>query len=59
MPLKAYRAIDARFEADLYEALDFRRAVERRDVPCGTSTRAVRAQIEKAKTLLRNLTPLR
>jgi argininosuccinate lyase len=59
MPLKAYREIDARFEADLYEALDFRRAVERRDVPCGTSTRAVRAQIEKAKTLLRNLTPLR
>jgi argininosuccinate lyase len=52
MPLKAYREIDARFEADLYEALDFRRAVERRDVPCGTSTRAVKAQIEKARALL-------
>ena len=53
LPLKTYQAIDARFEGDLYQALDVRRAVERRDVPCGTSTRAVQAQIAKAETLLR------
>ena len=52
LPLKEYREIDGRFDADLYEALDARRAVERRDVPCGTSPRAVRVQIERAKALL-------
>jgi argininosuccinate lyase len=52
LPLTAYEQIDGRFEGDLYEMLDVRRAVERRDVPCGTSTRAVKAQIGKAKTLL-------
>ena len=54
LPLETYQEIDQRFEDSLYKALDMRRAVERRDVPCGTSTRAVRAQIEKAKTLLTN-----
>ena len=52
LPLKAYREIDERFGSDLYEALDARRAIERRDVPCGTSPRAVRVQIERAKELL-------
>jgi argininosuccinate lyase len=52
LPLKAYEEIDERFEGDLYEMLDVRRAVERRDVPCGTSTRAVKAQIARAKELL-------
>ncbi len=52
LPLEAYEEIDGRFGADLYEILDARRAVERRDVPCGTSTRAVRAQIERAKGIL-------
>ncbi len=52
LPLEAYQAIDARFAADLYIALDMRRAVERRNVPCGTATAAVQAQIAQAKTLL-------
>jgi len=54
LSLQAYQAIDPRFGADLYDALDARRAVERRNVPCGTSLRAVKAQIEKANTLLRS-----
>jgi argininosuccinate lyase len=52
LPLDVYQAIDARYQDDLYKALDVRQAVERRDVPCGTSTRAVKAQIERAKALL-------
>jgi argininosuccinate lyase len=52
LPLKDYREIDEHFDEDLYEALDTRRAVERRDVPCGTSSRAVRVQIERARELL-------
>jgi len=52
LPLEAYQAIDIRFGSDLYDALDFRRAVERRRVPCGTATRAVQEQIERARTLL-------
>ncbi len=49
LPLETYQAIDGRFAADLYAALDFRRAVERRAVPCGTATAAVRAQIVRAR----------
>jgi argininosuccinate lyase len=52
LPLNTYQAIDARFGPDLYGALDVRRAIARRDVPCGTSRRAVRTQIERAKALL-------
>ena len=52
LPLAIYQEIDARFDADLYETLDVRRAIERRDVPCGTSTRAVREQIARAKARL-------
>ncbi len=52
LPLAAYQAIDARFAADLYDALDFRRAVERRAVPQGTATASVKKQIERAKALL-------
>jgi argininosuccinate lyase len=52
LPLSAYQEIDPRFGVDLYQVLDARRAVERRDVPCGTSTRAVMAQIERAKVLM-------
>jgi argininosuccinate lyase len=52
LSLQAYQAIDSRFGADLYDVLDARRAVERRNVPCGTSLRAVKAQIEKANALL-------
>ena len=52
LPLETYREIDAHFGPDLYGALDARRAMARRGVPCGTSPQAVRAQIERAKTLL-------
>jgi argininosuccinate lyase len=52
LPLQAYQAIDPRFEPDLYDALDPRRAVKRRDIQCGTSPRAVKAQIERASRLL-------
>jgi len=52
LPLETYQAIDARFGPDLYDVLDARRAIARRKVPCGTSPRAVRAQIERAKALM-------
>ena len=52
LPLPVYQQVDGRFGEDLYQVLDMRRAVERRDVPCGTSTRAVKAQIGKAQALL-------
>ena len=52
LPLASYQALDVHFEADLCDALDFRRAVERRSVFCGTATKAVQAQIERAKTVL-------
>ena len=43
LPLQAYQAIDARFGADLYEALDVRRAVARRDVPWALRSNEPRA----------------
>jgi argininosuccinate lyase len=52
LPLAVYRQIDEHFSPDLYEALDAARAVARRAVPCGTAPEAVRAQIERARTLL-------
>jgi argininosuccinate lyase len=54
LSIEAYQAIDPRFGPDLYRVLDARQAVERRDVSCGTSTRAVTAQIAKARALLDN-----
>jgi len=52
LALEAYRGIDSRFGEDLYGVLDFRQAILRRSVPCGTSPSAVEAQIERAKALL-------
>jgi argininosuccinate lyase len=52
LSLVHYQALDVRFEADLCDALDFRRSVERRSVFCGTATKAVKAQIERAKAAL-------
>jgi argininosuccinate lyase len=52
LSLEAYQAIDPRFGPDLYDALDARRAVSRRAVPCGTSRQSVQAQIERAKTFV-------
>jgi argininosuccinate lyase len=57
LELEAYQAIDPRFDEDLYEALDYRQAVRRRVVPCGTSPSAVRAQIERASALLQGESP--
>jgi argininosuccinate lyase len=50
LSLADYQAIDTRFGPDLYDALDAQTAIDRRNVPCGTSTRTVEAQIKKAKT---------
>jgi argininosuccinate lyase len=52
LPLEEYQRIDAHFGADLYQALDPQRAVDRRSVPCGTSRSATVAQIARAKELL-------
>jgi argininosuccinate lyase len=57
LELEAYQAIDPRFDKDLYEALDYRQAVRRRVVPCGTSPSAVKAQIERASVLLQDESP--
>jgi argininosuccinate lyase len=54
LELEAYRAIDPRFGEDLYEALDYKQAVLRRAVPCGTSPSAVKAQIERASALIQS-----
>lgn len=53
LPLEAYRGIDQRFGADLYDVLDHEQAVQRRKVPCGTSPGAVKAQIERARRAAR------
>jgi argininosuccinate lyase len=57
LELEEYKTIDPRFDQDLYEVLDHRQAVLRRAVPCGTSPSAVRAQIERAETLLQERPP--
>ncbi|MBN2006972.1 MAG: argininosuccinate lyase [Anaerolineae bacterium] len=48
-----YRALSPHFGADVHSVLDFRRAIEQRNVPGGTATAAVKTQIERAKELLR------
>jgi len=52
MPLAAYQAISAAFEPDLYEALDFEAAVERRDAVGGTARPAVERQLAQARAKL-------
>lgn len=52
LPYSEYRALHPAFTEDLYEVFDFCRSVEARDVEGGTSSRAVRAQIERAKALI-------
>ncbi|MBN2390062.1 MAG: argininosuccinate lyase [Anaerolineae bacterium] len=47
-----YQTISPHFGDDVHDVLDFRRAIEQRSVPGGTATVAVKAQIEKAKSLL-------
>jgi argininosuccinate lyase len=52
LPLADYRAVDVRFGPDLHAALDTQTAIDRRDVPCGTATSAVRAQLQQARGLI-------
>ncbi|UCC63679.1 MAG: argininosuccinate lyase [Anaerolineae bacterium] len=52
MPLAAYQAISTAFEPDLYEALDFEAAVERRDAVGGTARPAVERQLAQARAKL-------
>jgi argininosuccinate lyase len=52
LPLTLYQEISSRFEEDVSAVLDFRAAVERRDVSGGTSTKSVEAQIVEARKLL-------
>jgi argininosuccinate lyase len=47
-----YRALSPHFGDDVYDVLDFRRAIEQRSVPGGTATAAVKAQIERARECL-------
>ncbi|MBN1874964.1 MAG: argininosuccinate lyase [Anaerolineae bacterium] len=47
-----YHAISPHFGDDVHDVLDFRRAIEQRDVPGGTATKAVQVQIKRAKELL-------
>ena len=52
LPLDVYQGISPHFGVDVLEVLDFRAAVEARDVTGGTATSSVRAQIERARALL-------
>ena len=51
LPLDAYQAISSHFGPDLAAVLDMRAAVEARDVPGGTASASVQAQIDKARAL--------
>jgi argininosuccinate lyase len=52
LPIDAYRGISPIFENDVYEVLDFRRAVEQKAVTGGTAKRALQTQIARAQALL-------
>jgi len=52
LPLDAYQAISPMFEDDVYEVLDFRRAVEQKAVTGATAKRALQTQIARAQGLL-------
>jgi argininosuccinate lyase len=52
LPLDAYQAISPLFEDDVYEVLDFRRAVEQKAVTGATAKRALQTQIARAQGLL-------
>jgi len=53
LPLQAYHAISPLFSADITETLNFRQSIEQRDVPGGTSSASVLAQIKAARGLLK------
>jgi argininosuccinate lyase len=53
LPLSDYQSISGKYEADLYEALDFMASIKKRSAVGGTAPDAVRAQIAALRT--RNL----
>ncbi|PJF32892.1 MAG: argininosuccinate lyase, partial [Candidatus Thermofonsia Clade 1 bacterium] len=52
LPLQAYQAISAHFQADLYSVFDFSAALAKRSAFGGTGPEAVRQQIERAEAFL-------
>jgi argininosuccinate lyase len=52
LELIEYQAIHPTFGEDVYEVLSFQRSVAARDAQGGTAPAAVRAQIERARSLL-------
>jgi argininosuccinate lyase len=52
LSLDDFRAVSDRFDADVYDWLDFERAVERRTSAGGTARAAVSAQLAEAERLL-------
>jgi argininosuccinate lyase len=52
LSLQDFQTVSSLFSDDVVHVLDFQHAIEQRDVPGGTATSSVQAQIKKAKTLL-------
>ena len=52
LPLSDYQSISPAFDQSLYEVLDFKVAVSKRNATGGTSPKAVKQQIENAKSFL-------
>ncbi len=52
LPLGTYQAVSLLFKDDVYDVLDFRRAVEQKAVTGGTAKRALKTQIARAQALL-------
>lgn len=53
LPLEAYQAISAHFQPDLYNVFDFAASVAKRRAFGGTAPEAIRVQIERAESFLR------
>lgn len=52
LPLADYQSVSSLFDEGVYTVLDFKTAVEKRQSMGGTSTAAVKSQIEQARRLL-------
>ena len=55
LPLEEYRALDARFEKDLFTALSLEAALEDKDVVGGTAPNRIRDEIKKLRKLCESL----
>ncbi len=53
LPLEAYQALCAAFEADLYQLFDPMKSVEKRNTIGGTSPQSVKKQIKQAKSKIK------